>query len=109
MAIPQEKLNELKELLIDDQTRIKEKLELLKNMDFGDSPGADNEEADETEEMANKLGTIEALEERVENIGAALERIEAGAYGTCEKCGGEIELEVLEVNPEGALCKGCKV
>lgn len=37
-------------------------------------------------------------------IDAALRRIEAGTYGTCQACGGEIPVERLEVHPWAALC-----
>lgn len=37
-------------------------------------------------------------------IEAALGRIEAGTYGTCERCGGEIAPERLEAHPWAALC-----
>lgn len=95
-------------MLLEDKKRITENIASLQNMDFGNSPGRDNEEADETEEMANKLGTIEALKERVSGIDGALKRIADGTYGKCDGCGGEIELEVLEASPEGVLCKECK-
>lgn len=100
---------ELEEMLRQDKSRIEEKLKVLRDMDFGNSPGRDNEEADETEEMSNKLGTIKALEGRVSDIEASLKRIADGAYGICLQCGKDIELEVLVADPEGALCKECKV
>jgi len=42
------------------------------------------------------------------NINLALEKIKKGNYGICEKCGGEIEIERLEVIPEAQFCKKCK-
>ncbi len=110
MAIPRDKLYQLKEALIGERRRIQENIKVLgKNMNFDDSPGVDNEEADESEEGANELATIETLKGRVENMDAALAKVEAGAYGICESCGQEIELELLEVNPESATCRKCKI
>jgi DnaK suppressor protein len=108
MAIPKEKLDQLEKTLREDKKRIEEKLKVLQDMDFGDSPGLDNEEADETEEMANKLGTIETLKDRLDNIDAALQRMADGKYGLCTNCGQEMEVEILEASPEGALGRECK-
>lgn len=107
--ISKEKIAEIKEALEADKKRIEEKLVSIKDIDFGDTPGNDNEEADESEEFQNKMGTVESLEDMVETINGALQRIEDGSYGICIRCEKEISGEMLEANPESALCKGCKV
>ena len=38
----------------------------------------------------------------------ALKRIEAGTFGTCESCGGEISQKRLEVRPVTTYCIECK-
>lgn len=38
---------------------------------------------------------------------AALERIERGSYGRCDKCYHEIELDRLEVSPRERYCETC--
>lgn len=38
---------------------------------------------------------------------AALERIERGSYGRCDRCYAEIELDRLEVSPKERYCDGC--
>jgi len=43
----------------------------------------------------------------MENINAALARIEAGNYGICTSCGGPITANRLSAAPEAALCIGC--
>ena len=45
---------------------------------------------------------------RVVAIDAALGRLDAGTYGTCEACGNPIPEARLEVLPEATLCVGCK-
>ncbi len=45
---------------------------------------------------------------RVAEIEAALSRVDAGTYGTCESCGDPIPEVRLEVLPEATLCVGCK-
>ena len=41
-------------------------------------------------------------------IDAALLRIEAGTYGTCRSCGGEILVARLEAYPWASLCIDCR-
>jgi DnaK suppressor protein len=41
-------------------------------------------------------------------IDAALARIEAGTYGVCTSCGGEIPVARLEAYPWASLCIDCK-
>jgi RNA polymerase-binding transcription factor DksA len=38
----------------------------------------------------------------------ALERMDAGAYGSCERCGRPIDEERLEALPAARLCLDCK-
>lgn len=40
-------------------------------------------------------------------IAAALQRIEDDEYGWCAKCGAEIPVKRLDVDPTAALCAGC--
>lgn len=41
-------------------------------------------------------------------IKAALERIETGAFGICETCGGEITVKRLKARPVTSQCIDCK-
>ncbi len=45
---------------------------------------------------------------KVVEIDAALSRVEAGTYGTCESCGNPIPEARLEALPEATLCVTCK-
>ncbi len=44
----------------------------------------------------------------IEKIDRALEKIEAGSFGTCEECSEEISVKRLEVRPETTMCIRCK-
>jgi RNA polymerase-binding transcription factor DksA len=44
----------------------------------------------------------------VEEIDAALDRIDAGTYGRCVHCGSAIPLERLEFRPFAAGCVSCQ-
>jgi RNA polymerase-binding protein DksA len=47
-------------------------------------------------------------EEQVEEIEVALQRMEAGSYGVCEKCGQPIKFERLEALPTASACVECQ-
>lgn len=40
-------------------------------------------------------------------VEAALDRVEAGTYGTCERCGGPVGDGRLEARPVARTCIGC--
>ena len=44
----------------------------------------------------------------IEEIDAALSRIEAGTYGSCDRCGATIPEERLELRPFTATCVACQ-
>ena len=47
------------------------------------------------------------LKETIEQIDAALARIDAGTYGACTRCGTAIPEERLELRPFTATCVAC--
>lgn len=57
------------------------------------------------DEVIEGLGLSGQSELRL--IGAALDRIKAGDYGICAKCGNDIMEARLEVVPHAALCQKC--
>lgn len=70
------------------------------------SPLSDsNEAADQIEELEENNIVTEALEVRHKQIKAALAKIDAGTYGTCEISGEPIEEERLQANPAARTCK----
>ncbi|MEK7464564.1 MAG: TraR/DksA C4-type zinc finger protein [Patescibacteria group bacterium] len=79
-----------------------------KGLDFGDDTDHFEEEEDETEEMANYLAMKKVLDEKIEHIDRALARIKNGTYGICQNCGKEIDIKVLDAEPESNLCRDCK-
>jgi RNA polymerase-binding transcription factor DksA len=44
----------------------------------------------------------------LQQILIALDRIEAGTYGTCKGCQGKIEFRLLSATPWAALCSACE-
>ncbi len=103
-------LEKLKERLLAEKNLIEGNMKRFESeLDFGDDTDHLEEETDESEEMANYLSVKQSQDARLKQIGKALEMMENGTYGICEKCGGKIEMEVLEVDPESILCKKCKM
>lgn len=64
-----------------------------------------NDLGDRSEDWAERRGTLDVLETRLNNIKRALEKMESGTYGTCELCGETIETDRLEANPSARTCK----
>jgi DnaK suppressor protein len=65
------------------------------------------EKADEAGEYDNLLSLEHSLELKLRDVNSALEKMTAGTYGTCEKCGKKIEEERLKAYPEARLCLSC--
>ncbi len=63
----------------------------------------DNEVADKLEELEENTGVVNNLDSQLNEVKAALERIEKGTYGLCEVCGKPIEKERLEANPSARV------
>lgn len=63
------------------------------------------EESDESEDFNNKLAIQKALKDQLNQIDGALNRIRQGTYGTCMKCGKDIEKEILDLVPESEFCE----
>ncbi len=64
-----------------------------------------NEKADAVEEFETRTAVEIPLENRLNNIKAALKRIEDDNYGFCSVCKKEIEEDRLEANPSATTCK----
>jgi DnaK suppressor protein len=104
-----------REALVEEKQRVEAAIQNLQEENSGNLA----EEAGE--EMAHDLAdtatetydreldhTLEENSEHVlEEIEAALKRIEAGTYGICTNCGKQIAEERLEALPWATLCIGC--
>lgn len=69
----------------------------------GDS--AEQAQERENDEVVDAIGNETA--QSIRDIKEALERIEAGTYGICDGCGGEIGQARLKVVPEATRCVNC--
>ncbi|PWB38653.1 MAG: hypothetical protein C3F02_02990 [Parcubacteria group bacterium] len=76
-----------------------------KFVDFGDK---DDENAAEVATFEKNLSLEKTLEVSLFNVNKAIEKIEQGKYGLCERCGQPISLERLEAFPSATSCMSCK-
>ncbi|AFR49160.1 MULTISPECIES: TraR/DksA family transcriptional regulator [Gordonia] len=58
-------------------------------------------------ERGHLVAQLERSRVRLDEIGAALDRVGSGAYGHCETCGAPIGAERLEVLPAARQCVRC--
>jgi len=69
------------------------------------SDSAEQAQERENDEVLDEIGN-ETLHS-IEQIKAALKRIDEGEYGICESCGDEIAVERLQILPETTFCVKC--
>ena len=50
---------------------------------------------------------LERAQQQVADLDDALNRVERGTYGTCERCGAPIPAERLEAQPATRTCVAC--
>ena len=79
--------------------------ELRDDMDFGEGFA---DAAAATAERTEVLGLVDSLKRMLDDVDAALERMEEGNYGTCANCGKPIGETRLEFRPESIYCVDCK-
>ncbi|MBI2097220.1 MAG: TraR/DksA C4-type zinc finger protein [Candidatus Sungbacteria bacterium] len=69
--------------------------------------GNEEEAADEVEEYEERNLVEQTLETRLRDVVSALAKIANNAYGTCEKCGAQIQKERLVAVPSARTCEHC--
>lgn len=59
-------------------------------------------------EREKQRATADLVESDLAEVKAAIERLEAGSYGTCERCGKAIADGRLEAKPAARYCIDCQ-
>jgi len=108
--------DKFKKLLLAESSQLEEELNNLGKKDSSAAGGWDvstggmsidsadeNEVADKFEALEDNSGIADKLERQLSEVKSALERIESGTYGICEKCGKPIEDGRLEANPSARI------
>ena len=99
-----------------DRARTRQRLAALTG-DYADivaaslDSNADDEHDPEGATIAFERSQVGALAEQARQhlveVDAALRRLEEGGYGRCERCGGDIALERLQLQPDAMACVPC--
>lgn len=67
-----------------------------------------NDRASQETDMSLELRSRDRERKLLKKINEAIEEINSGDYGYCEKCGVEIGIQRLEARPTATLCIDCK-
>ncbi|HET8682841.1 MAG TPA: TraR/DksA family transcriptional regulator [Micromonosporaceae bacterium] len=74
-----------------------------------DSAGDDQADTGtKTFEREQEISLANNILERINQVERALERLDDGSYGWCERCGNQIPVERLAAFPSATLCVTCK-
>jgi DnaK suppressor protein len=74
-----------------------------------DSAGDDQADTGtKTFEREQEISLANSIKERITQVERALERLDEGGYGWCERCGNPIPVERLAAFPSATLCVSCK-
>jgi DnaK suppressor protein len=71
----------------------------------GDDPA---DTGSRTFEREQEISLANSILERITQVERALERLDEGGYGWCERCGNPIPVERLAAFPSATLCVTCK-
>jgi DnaK suppressor protein len=91
-----------------ERAQIADELENLRELMQAEVDVEPDEGDAEIFEREKNAALIAVLERKIGDIDTALRSIEKGHYGTCERCGKQIEVERLEVKPDATLCLSCQ-
>jgi RNA polymerase-binding transcription factor DksA len=100
-------LSARKEQLLARQAVLEERLETIDDeLKTHNDPDWDDQAAKrEGDEVLEGVGV--SGQHELGQIKAALERIEAGSYGQCARCGDEISQDRLDLLPATPFCRNC--
>jgi RNA polymerase-binding protein DksA len=79
--------------------------ELRSDLDFGEGFA---DAAAVTSERTEVLGIVETLKHQLDDVDAAVSKLDDGTYGTCHSCGKEIGSARMEARPTSLYCVDCK-
>jgi len=92
-------VHQLKELGADESG------DLTGEVDYGEGFA---DAAAATAERSEVLGLVENLMSMLNDVDAAIAKVEDGTYGVCESCGKQIGADRLEFRPTSTRCVDCK-
>jgi DnaK suppressor protein len=109
-------VTDARELLLADRARTAVRLATLRGdfrsvVDASRDTNADDEHDPEGATIAFERSQVDALvrqaSHHLDEVGAALARLDDGSYGRCEVCGQHIAAGRMEVRPTARTCVSC--
>lgn len=107
LAAIRQQLAEQKKLAIKQMGDLK-KSDPFSDPDYSSDNAAVDTDVREQEGHDVIMAEISSLQQRVQDIDAAIVRIEKGQYGYCSKCGKNIPDARLQLIPEAQYCVDCE-
>jgi DnaK suppressor protein len=111
-------LAEIRGRLLDERSSLEQQIAEIEQNSFEDTQsgitgevGLDDDFADAgsaTFERERDLSIQNNIRDLIDQISRALQRIDDGTYGTCERCGKPIDAARLKALPHALLCMDCK-
>jgi DnaK suppressor protein len=71
-------------------------------------PGDEYDQANDSSDLEMQYGIVQIDAAHLEEVEAALKKIEDGTYGKCERCDSQIPAARLRIMPFASLCVKCK-
>ena len=116
MTLNKEELGKIEKDLKEERNSLKEELEKIAEPSddsgdykakYEDMGSHRDENATEVEGYVGNVAVEKTLEDKLNAVDIALDKIKKGTYGTCEECEGEIKKERLKINPSAKRCMVC--
>ncbi|HEU5130307.1 MAG TPA: TraR/DksA family transcriptional regulator [Glycomyces sp.] len=102
-------LKERLDELVAEQQRFVDSIAVAQRERLSDTAGDDQvDSGSKTVEHEHEVTVANAIAERIRQVSHALDRVDAGDYGICEKCGKPIPAARLAAFPSATLCVSCK-
>jgi DnaK suppressor protein len=109
-----ERLKRLRQMLLEEQAQLEKGIANFTEFEMSsqdDNVGVGNHLADDATLLFDQSQTVSlrrAHEQRLEDVRAALERMDAGVYGNCERCEQAIDFARLKAVPAAEHCMECQ-
>jgi len=104
------KLLEERERIVADLQSLEEQTASTPKDASGDLSGYSSHMADSSDSMEREKAFLFASvkRRRLDELGLALQHLDAGTFGICESCGNPIPAKRLERMPGATMCVSCK-
>lgn len=110
LTLREKKMQEIKKILIAQKEALLDEAEEALNKLPGQTVFPDLGDQATAETERSFMLRLRGRERRLlKKIDEAIERIEQGTFGICDRCGNEIDIRRLEARPVTTMCIECKI